>query len=95
MRTIDDANRPALMQRLGVPGSLAGCHTAIIDGLVIEGHVPVAEIRRALTQRHREVVGLAVPGMPAGSPGIETPGRTDRYVVYPFGAGQPKVFARR
>ena len=94
VRTIDDANRPALMRRLGVPASLAGCHTAIIDGLVVEGHVPVADIRRALASRVRGVVGLAVPGMPAGSPGMEGPGRPQHYAVYAFGNGQHRVFAR-
>lgn len=94
VRTIDDADRPALMRRLGVPASLKGCHTAVIDGLVVEGHVPVADIRRALAARQRGVVGLAVPGMPAGSPGMEMPGHSEAYVVYSFGAGKPQVFAR-
>lgn len=94
VRTIDNAERPALMRRLGVPKSLAGCHTAIIDGLVVEGHVPVADIRRALASRPRGVVGLAVPGMPAGSPGMETPGHSQRYAVYAFGNGRQRVFAR-
>lgn len=94
VRTLDDANRAALMRRLGVPISLAGCHTAIIDGLVVEGHVPVADIRRALANRPRGVVGLAVAGMPAGSPGMETNGANQRYIVYSFGSGQPQVFAR-
>lgn len=94
VRTIDDADRPALMRRLGVPRALAGCHTAIIDGLVVEGHVPVADLRRALANRRPGTVGLAVPGMPAGSPGMEMPGRVERYVVYSFGPGQPQVFAR-
>jgi hypothetical protein len=93
VRTIDDANRPALMRRLGVPRALAGCHTAIIDGLVVEGHVPVADIRRALASRPRGVVGLAVPGMPAGSPGMEVPGRRERYAVYAFGNGRQRIFA--
>ena len=94
VRTIDDAGRAALMRRLGVPRALAGCHTAIIDGLVVEGHVPVVDIRRALADRRHGTVGLAVPGMPAGSPGMEAPGRAERYVVYSFGAGKPQVFAR-
>jgi hypothetical protein len=81
------------MRRLGVPRALAGCHTAIIDGLVVEGHVPVADIRRALASRPRGVVGLAVPGMPAGSPGMEVPGRRERYAVYAFGNGRQRIFA--
>lgn len=94
VRIIDDANRPALMRRLGVPVTLAGCHTAIVDGLVVEGHVPVADIRRALASRPRGVIGLAVPGMPAGSPGMEGPGRPQHYAVYAFGNGHPRLFAR-
>jgi hypothetical protein len=94
VRTLDDANRAALMRRLGVPASLRGCHTAVIDGLVVEGHVPIADIRRALASRPRGVAGLAVPGMPSGSPGMETRGPSERYVVYAFGSGQPRIFAR-
>ena len=57
-------------QRLGVPPRLASCHTAEIDGYVIEGHVPAADIRRLLGSRPA-VTGIAVPGMPMGSPGME------------------------
>ena len=53
-----------------IPGQLRGCHTAIVDGYIIEGHVPVAEIERLLAERP-EIVGLAVIGMPAGAPGME------------------------
>ncbi|WP_249976831.1 DUF411 domain-containing protein [Vreelandella olivaria] len=63
----------------GVPPALASCHTAIVDGYVIEGHVPASDIQRLLDERP-EVVGLAVPGMPHGSPGMET-GRVDDYAV--------------
>ena len=57
----------------GVPADLAGCHTALVDGYVAEGHVPVADVQRLLAERPA-VLGLAVPGMPAGSPGMEIPG---------------------
>ena len=56
-----------------VPAELQSCHTAIVDGYVIEGHVPVAEIRRLLDERP-DIIGLAVAGMPSGSPGMETAG---------------------
>lgn len=62
-----------------MPHALGACHTAVIDGYVIEGHVPVREIRRLLKERPR-AIGLAVPGMPAGSPGMEGP-RSDPYDV--------------
>ncbi len=59
--------------RLGVPRHLAACHTAEVDGYVIEGHVPARAIRRLLAERP-QVTGLAVPGMPVGSPGMEVEG---------------------
>ncbi|WP_192036108.1 DUF411 domain-containing protein [Halomonas sp. YLGW01] len=66
----------------GVSPRLASCHTAVVDGYVIEGHVPAADIRRLLDERP-ELQGLAVPGMPHGSPGMET-GRQDDYAVLGF-----------
>lgn len=62
-----------IKQQYQIPAALYSCHTAIVDGYVIEGHVPAAEITRLLTERP-DVVGLAVPGMPLGSPGMEVPG---------------------
>ena len=58
----------------GVPADLAGCHTARVAGYVVEGHVPAAAVQRLLAERPA-VLGLAVPGMPLGSPGMEVPGR--------------------
>lgn len=80
--TVDEVPDTALPRRLaGIPDHLASCHTARVDGYSIEGHVPAADIRRLLAQRP-DAVGLAVPGMPAGSPGMEMPdGRVDRYEV--------------
>ena len=66
----DDKNREAVRDQYAVPLQIQSCHTAIVDGYIIEGHVPVAEIERLLSERP-EVVGLAVIGMPAGSPGME------------------------
>jgi hypothetical protein len=57
----------------GITPALASCHTALIDGYVIEGHVPAADIRRLLAERPHGARGLAVPGMKHGSPGMETP----------------------
>lgn len=62
----------------GVPANLRSCHTTRIEGYVIEGHVPAEDIRRLLAERP-DAVGLSVPGMPAGSPGMEVAGRADRY----------------
>jgi len=66
----DDQNRAALRESYKVPLQIQSCHTAIVDGYIIEGHVPVDEIERLLTERP-DIVGLAVIGMPAGSPGME------------------------
>lgn len=63
----------AVKNQYNVPGNLQSCHTAIVDGYVIEGHVPVEEIERLLAERP-DVTGLAVPGMPLGSPGMEAAG---------------------
>ena len=78
-----------------VPAALQSCHTAIVDGYIIEGHVPIAEINRLLAERPAGVIGLAVPGMPVGSPGMEVPGQSNQpYDVLAFDqAGQTQVFA--
>jgi hypothetical protein len=78
-----------------VPAALSSCHTAIIDGMAFEGHVPIADVKRALATRPKGVKGLAVAGMPIGSPGMEVPGvQAQRYSVIAFGPGGQKVFAR-
>ena len=78
---------------LGVPESLESCHTGVVNGYVIEGHVPAADIQRLLKTKPK-VAGLAVPGMPMGSPGMEGP-RTDRYDVVSFDkSGKTAVFAK-
>lgn len=82
-----------LKMALGVPASMQSCHTAVIDGYVIEGHVPAREIRRLLAERP-SAIGLAVPGMPVGSPGMETGGAPDSYDVLIFGAEGSRSFAR-
>ena len=77
-----------------VPQQLHSCHTAVVDGYVIEGHVPAAEISRLLSEKP-DVAGLAVPGMPIGSPGMESPGQpAEAYSVYSFtSGGETAVFA--
>jgi hypothetical protein len=84
------ADLQPVRKRLGVPADLAACHTAEVDGYVLEGHVPAAAVRRLLEQRPT-AVGLAVPGMPAGSPGMEG-GAPQRYDVVLFGAGGRQSF---
>lgn len=77
--------------RLGVPDDLAGCHTAEVGGYVVEGHVPADAIKRLLSLRPA-AIGLAVPGMPAGSPGMG--GTPEVFEVTLFGAGGRDVFGR-
>ena len=82
--------------RRGVPRQLEACHTAVVDGYVVEGHVPADAIKRLLRERPA-VSGIAVPGMPAGSPGMESPGRApERYQIITFdGKGKTSVFQTR
>ena len=80
---VHDSGNTAARSRLGMPMQLGSCHTALIDGYAIEGHVPARQIRRLLAERP-SAVGLAVPGMPVGSPGMDGPeygGRKDAYDV--------------
>ncbi|RUR31494.1 DUF411 domain-containing protein [Vreelandella andesensis] len=74
-----DGNVRSIKMANGVPPELASCHTAVVEGYVIEGHVPASDIKRLLDEQP-DVVGLTVPGMPHGSPGMET-GRVDDYAV--------------
>ena len=81
-----------IKRSLGVPEALTSCHTAVVNGYLIEGHVPAADIARLLKTKPK-VAGLAVPGMPMGSPGMEGP-ITQKYDVLSFDkAGKTKVFA--
>jgi hypothetical protein len=95
VKVVNDADRTALHKRLGVPANLVSCHTAIIDGIAFEGHVPIADMKRVLAAKPKDVRGLAVAGMPLGSPGMEAPGYpADHYNVITFGSGKTSVFAR-
>ena len=81
-------------RRLGVPDRLRSCHTAEIGGYAIEGHVPAADIRRLLASRPK-AAGIAVPGMPMGSPGMEQGGEAERFDTILFDrAGRTRIFAQ-
>ncbi len=83
-----------LKTRLGVPEALASCHTAEVGGYVIEGHVPPDAIKRLLAEKP-DGKGLAVPGMPVGSPGMEVEGtEPDTYEVILFGPSGQRTYAR-
>lgn len=90
---IDTTDLDEVKRRYGVAPEHAACHTATVGGYVVEGHVPAADIRRLLAERP-SVTGLAVPGMPVGSPGMEGAYR-HAYAVLAFTRGGPtSVFAR-
>jgi hypothetical protein len=83
---VNEPDMGAVKRRLGVPSDLASCHTVSVDGFVIEGHVPGEDVLRLLSERPAGINGLAVPGMPRGSPGMETrDGGRDAYDVIAFG----------
>jgi hypothetical protein len=95
IRTVETDDLREVKTRLGVPSALQSCHTAVVGPYVFEGHVPTDLVKRFLTERPK-ALGLAVPGMPAGSPGMEMGGRHDRYEVIQFDkAGKTRVYAVR
>jgi hypothetical protein len=80
----------------GVPLDLSSCHTGVIEGYAIEGHVPADVITKLLREKPKNARALAVPGMPMGSPGMEVPGRKDAYNVMLIDkAGKATVYAKR
>lgn len=89
----DEPKIAAIKAAKGVPGNLASCHTIEIEGYVIEGHVPAGEIKRLLSEKPTGVKGLAVAGMPLGSPGMEADGQVQPYHVIAFGDFGQRVFA--
>lgn len=89
----EDVPMGTIKAHYGVPADLASCHTTIVDGYVIEGHVPAREVARLLAEKPAGVTGLAVAGMPLGSPGMEAGGRTQPYEVIAFGDAGRQVFA--
>jgi hypothetical protein len=92
VRDVDDVD--VMKDELGVPGPLRSCHTAMVGGYTIEGHVP-AELVQKLLREHAKVAGLAVPGMVTGSPGMEG-GRKEPYDVIAYGLdGHTQVYAHR
>jgi hypothetical protein len=96
MRIVESPDLIGLKRARGVPEELWSCHTAMVGDLVVEGHVPPADIRRLIAARSRQVRGLAVQGMPLGSPGMDVGhDRREPYSVFGFGAnGRSFLFAR-
>jgi hypothetical protein len=89
----DDEDLATRKTKAGVPDDLAGCHTAFMGDYIIEGHVPLLDIMRLVTEAPK-IKGLAVPGMPMGSPGMETDQTADHYDVVAFTAdGNRETFS--
>lgn len=94
VEVVETSELNRIKARLGVPQALASCHTGEIAGFVVEGHVPAGAIKRLLAERPQGK-GLAVPGMPIGSPGMEVDGvDPETYDVVLFGSGEQRRFAR-
>ncbi|HEY9580064.1 MAG TPA: DUF411 domain-containing protein [Rhizorhapis sp.] len=91
--TVDHPDMASVKTQNDVPDDLRSCHTMIADEYVIEGHVPAADVERLLAERPDWVEGLAVAGMPLGSPGMEAGGKVQPYKVIAFGNGRREVFA--
>jgi hypothetical protein len=92
--TIDADNINEVKKRNNVPLALSSCHTAIVDGYVVEGHVPAAEVKKMLEERPK-FAGIAVAGMPIGAPGMEVEGSAPQpYSVIAFDkAGKTEIYA--
>lgn len=94
-RNIPISNIDAFKQEHSVPNDLVSCHTAVVNGYVIEGHVPAPEIKRLLAERPDDVTGIAVPGMPTGTPGMESGNVREPYAVFSFDQqGNAKIFSK-
>ena len=92
--TKDTSDLTAIKQSARVPADHRSCHTAFVNGYVIEGHVPIEDIKRLLAEKPK-IAGLAVGGMPIGSPGMEMGNRKDTYDVVAFTrGGTTRVFAK-
>lgn len=94
VRVTDRPDMTSVKQRYGVPTELASCHTSLVGGYVVEGHVPVEDVEKLLRERPSDIKGIAVAGMPAGSPGMETAdGTKEPFDVIAFGAnGQTRLY---
>ncbi len=95
VKAIDMANVAPKKIEFGITPQTASCHTAIVEGYVIEGHVPADDIKQLLKTRPKNIRGLTAPGMPVGSPGMEQGGQKQPYAVLSIDQqGQTRIFAR-
>ena len=94
LRDVPNEQLWTMKDRLGIGDETASCHTAMIEGYVIEGHVPAEDITRLINERP-DALGLAVPGMPIGSPGMEMGGSTEPFTTLLLLAdGETRAFSR-
>ena len=95
VKATDLGDMTKVKAKYGVPDQVQSCHTAVVEGYVLEGHVPAADVRRLLKEKPA-IAGIAVPGMPVGSPGMEVPNmKGDLYNVIAFDKkGTTRVFAK-
>lgn len=96
VREVNTDDLATVKREMGLPVRLASCHTAVVGSYVVEGHVPADDVKRLLRDRPAGTRGIAVPGMPIGSPGMEQgpPSQYERYQVLAFtAAGETNVFA--
>ena len=88
VNVVDHPDMPAIKRQYGVPDELLSCHTTIVGGYAVEGHVPLEDVQRLLTEKPGGIRGIAVAGMPLGSPGMEVPDGTKQpFQVMAFDAG--------
>ncbi|MBZ8179023.1 DUF411 domain-containing protein [Oscillatoria salina] len=93
VKDIQTDEMETLKQQYNLPEELASCHTAIVDGYVVEGHIPGNDVKRLLQQKP-DIAGIAVPGMPLGSPGMEAGDRKEAFAVISFNqSGETEIFA--
>ncbi len=90
VRVKDMDDMTSVKDRFGVPDDLWSCHTAVIGGYAVEGHVPVEAINRLLAEKP-EIKGIDLPAMPSGSPGMPGP-KTERFIIYTISDNKPEVF---
>jgi hypothetical protein len=90
----DTADMASVKRTAGVPEEVHSCHTAFVNGYVVEGHVPAQDIQRMLRDKPK-IAGIAAPGMPVGSPGMEVGSRKDPYDVLAFKRdGSTSIYAK-
>ncbi|MGM0534199.1 MAG: DUF411 domain-containing protein [Campylobacterota bacterium] len=87
-------NLHGVKQKMGVPGQLSSCHSAVVEGYIVEGHVPADAVKKLLDQKPKNAKGIAVAGMPLGSPGMEYGGKKESFdVIIFYKDGTQEVFA--